>query len=87
LISNETKESNFEKYLYIFFYEIKKNDIWKKYEKDYEEFRIINNSKNSDLPFLLNNKNDYKIDLKKMYIELILKKIGIFYSLIKMNVH
>ena len=65
LISKETKESNFEKYLYIFFYEIKKNDIWKKYEKDYEEFRIINNSKNSDLPFLLNNKNDYKIDLKK----------------------
>ena len=64
-ITNKNKDSNFEKYLNIFIDEIKKNSIWKKYEKDNEEIRIINNNKNLDLTEFINNKNKKKIEIKE----------------------
>lgn len=64
--SDSIEQNAFEKYLNIFIDEIKKNDIWKKYEKDNEELKIIKNSKNSELVEFINyikkkNENKEKI--------------------------
>ena len=61
LISKINKEKNYEKNLNIYIDEIKKNNIWKKYEKENEEFKIvIKNLKNNELTELINYFNNKK---------------------------
>ena len=49
LLFEKEKNPYFERYLILFFDEIKKDDVWKKLEKDNEELRLIKNSKISNL--------------------------------------
>ena len=68
LLFEKEKNPNLEKYLIIFFEEIKKNeknDIWKKFEKDNEELRLIKASKVSNLTELINYFKNKKNEIKE----------------------
>ena len=65
--------NSIEKYINIFIEEIKNNDIWKKYEKDNEELKIIRYNKNSEFQEIINynkKKNDNKEKIRKESINL-----------------
>ena len=85
MLLEKEKNPNFEKYLILFVDEIKKNDIWKKFEKDNEELIKIKNTKVSDLIELIDyfkqkknkkkQKNNQKINIfDNKQIECPLKK-------------
>ena len=85
LLLEKEKNPYFEKYLILFVDEIRKNDIWKKFEKDNEELIKIKNTKVSDLIELIDyfkqkknkkkQKNNQKINIfDNKQIECPLKK-------------
>ena len=60
LLKKKDIEKNYEKNLIVYIEEIKNNNVWKKYEKENEEFRIIKNIKNNDFTELINHYNKKK---------------------------
>ena len=65
LLFEKEKNPNLEKYLILFFDEIKKNDIWKKFEKDNEELRLIKNTNVSNPTELINYFKNKKSETKE----------------------
>jgi len=65
LLFEKEKNPNLEKCLMMFFDEIKKNDIWKKFEKDNEELRLIKAPKVSNLTELINYFKNKKNEIKE----------------------
>ena len=65
LLQKKEEDANWEKYLIIYFDEMKKNNIWKKLEKDNEELKLINNVKMSNLKELTDYFSRKKVDTKE----------------------
>ena len=59
------EKKNFDKILEIFIKEIKSNDIWKKFEKDNEEIKIIRNSNINEINDYFNKKKEIKENTNK----------------------
>ena len=65
-LSEKEKNSNYEKYLDTFIEEIKKNDSWKKLEKDNEEIKLIRNIKIPDYSSLISFFEKKKTEIKEI---------------------
>ena len=75
LLFEKEKNPNLEKYFILFFDEIKINDIWKKFEKDNEELKLIKNTKVSNPTELINYFKNKKSETKESTTKSESKKI------------
>ena len=60
-----SEKKNFDKILEDFIKEIKSNDVWKKFEKDNEEIKIIRNSNVNEINDYFNKKKEIKENTNK----------------------